>query len=189
MKVLFSTTNKHKINEANEIGKIYGIEFEQINFPYSEIRDEKFENVASEGVKYVYERVKNAVIVEDSGIVIDALNGFPGTFSAFVEKKIGNNGILKLMMGVENRNARYVSVVAFFDGKTLKTYIGTVEGKISDEERGSGGFGYDPIFIPDGFEETFGENPELKNKISHRKKSIEGFCKFYQFFISPNFKF
>lgn len=179
MKVLFSTTNKHKIKEANEIGKIYGIEFEQVNFPYPEIRDEKFENVASEGVMYVYERVKNAVIVEDSGIVIDVLNGFPGTFSAFVEKKIGNKGILKLMKGVENRKAKYISAVAFYDGKILKTFVGIVEGKISDEERGSGGFGYDPIFIPDGLGATFGENPTLKNEISHRKKSIEGFCKFY----------
>jgi len=182
MKVLFSTTNKHKIKEAQEIGKIYDIEFEQINCPYPEIRDEDFENVAKEGVKYVYEKIKKPVIVEDSGIVIDALNGFPGTFSAFVEKKIGNNGILNLMKDIEEgkRTARYISVVAFFDGKILKTFKGIVEGKISTEERGSGGFGYDPVFIPEGYKNTFGENPELKKEISHRRKSIEEFCKFYR---------
>lgn len=181
MKVLFSTTNKHKVREANEIGKIYGIEFEQINFPYPEIRDEKFENIATEGVRYVYEKIKKPVIVEDSGIIIDALNGFPGTFSAYVEKKIGNKGILNLMEDVEeqNRTARYISVVAFFDGKILKVFVGKVEGKISTKERGSGGFGYDPIFIPEGYKETFGENPELKKEISHRRRSVEGFCKFY----------
>ncbi|OQX21120.1 MAG: non-canonical purine NTP pyrophosphatase, RdgB/HAM1 family [Candidatus Altiarchaeales archaeon A3] len=179
IKVLFSTTNKHKIKEANETGKIYGIEFEQINFPYPEIRDEKFENIASDGVKYVYEKIKRPVIVDDSGIVIDALNGFPGTFSAYAEKKLGNSGILKLMKGAENRTARYISAVAFFDGKILKTFVGTVEGEISDEERGSGGFGYDPVFIPAGYKETFGENPGPKNEISHRRKSIEEFCKFY----------
>ncbi len=181
MIVLFSTTNKHKIKESNEIGKIYGIKFEQINCIYPEIRDEKFENIASEGVKYVYEKIKKPVIVEDSGIIIDALNSFPGTFSAYIEKKLGNKGILNLMRDVEERNrtARYISVVAFFDGKILKTFVGTVEGKISTGERGSGGFGYDPIFIPNGYKETFGENPEPKKEISHRRKSVETFCKFY----------
>ncbi len=181
MIVLFSTTNKHKIREANETGKIYGIEFEQININYPEIRDEKFENIASDGVKYVYEKIKKQVIVEDSGIIIDALNSFPGTFSAYVEKKLGNKGILNLMRDVEERNrtARYISAVAFFDGKILKTFVGTVEGKISTWERGSGGFGYDPLFIPNGYKETFGENPEPKKEISHRRKSVETFCKFY----------
>jgi len=181
MKVLFSTTNKHKIAEANETGKIYGIEFEQINFPYPETRDEKFENIACEGVRYVYEKVNKQVIVEDSGIIIDALNGFPGTFSAYAQKKLGNKGILNLMRDVEERNrtGKYISVVAFFDGKILKTFVGTVDGKISTRERGSSGFGYDPIFIPLGYAQTFGENPEPKKKISHRRKSVEAFCKFY----------
>ncbi len=181
MRILFSTTNKHKIREANETSKIYGIRFEQININYHEIRDEKFENIASEGVKYVYKKIKKPVIVEDSGIIIDALNGFPGTFSAYVEKKLGNKGILNLMRDVEERNrtARYISAVAFFDGKILKTFVGTVEGKISTWERGSGGFGYDPVFIPNGYKETFGENPEPKKEISHRRKSVETFCKFY----------
>jgi len=181
MRVLFSTTNKHKVEEAQEIGKIYYIEFEQINCPYPEIRDEKFENVAREGVKYVYEKINKPVIVEDSGIIIDALNGFPGTFSAYVEKKIGNKGILNLMQCVEERHrtARYISAVAFFDGSVLKTFVGTVEGKISTSERGKNGFGYDPIFIPDGYDKTFGENSGPKKEISHRRKSVEAFCKFY----------
>ena len=176
--ILFATSNKHKVFEANEIGKNFNINFKQIEVDYPEIRDESVEKVALEGAKFVFNKIKNPVIVEDSGIFIGALNNFPGSYSAFVHNKIGNTGILKLLAGEKNRSAKFISAVGFCseEGK-LKTFTGTVCGRISDEIRGAGGFGYDPIFIPKNSELTFAQNPELKNKISHRKVAIEKFCR------------
>jgi len=177
--ILFATSNPHKVSEANETGKKHNINFKQIELPYPEIRDESVEKVASEGAKFVFNKIKKPVIVEDSGIFIDALNNFPGSYSAFVEKKIGNPGILKLLTGEKNRGAKFISAVGFCDAKGIvKTFTGTVYGKISNEIKGTGGFGYDPIFIPENSELTFAENPELKNKISHRKIAVEKFCLF-----------
>lgn len=177
--ILFATSNPHKVSEANEIGRKFNINFKQIELPYPEIRDESVEKVAAEGAKFVFDKIKEPVIVEDSGIFIDSLNNFPGSYSAFVQEKIGNEGILKLLTGEENRSAKFISAVGFCDsGGITRTFTGEVCGRISNEIRGTGGFGYDPVFIPEGSELTFAENPELKNKISHRKVAVEKFCKF-----------
>lgn len=178
MEIFFSTSNKHKVSEANRIGLNFGVSFRQITIEYPEIRDESVERVAEEGVKFVYKIFGKPVIVEDSGLFIEALNGFPGSYSAYVYKKIGNIGIINLMSGEKKRNAKFISAVSYFDGKTLKTFTGEVEGRISYKVQGKQGFGYDPIFIPKGYNKTFAEDENLKNKISHRQKSIEKFCRF-----------
>lgn len=178
MEVFFSTSNKHKIEEANKIGAEFGVLFRQVFVPYPEVRDDLVEIVAEEGVKFVYGILNHAVIVEDSGLFIEALKGFPGAYSAYVQGKIGNKGILKLMNGEEKRNAKFISAVSYFDGKTLKTFRGEVEGEIAFEEKGKKGFGYDPVFIPLKHSKTFAEDEDLKNKISHRRKSIQEFCSF-----------
>lgn len=175
-KVLFATSNKFKVDEANFVGKKFSIEFVQINQPYPEIRDENVEKVAEEGAKFVFRKIKKSVIVEDTGLYIESLNGFPGSYSKFVFEKIGNEGILKLLKGEKNRNATFVSSVGYFDGKIKKIFTGKVQGKILKEIRGKEGFGYDPIFLPEGQEKTFAEDYEVKKKISHRKKAFEKFC-------------
>lgn len=124
------------------------------------------------------------VIADDSGLEVDALNGAPGIFSA---RYAGRNAtdqdnIDKLLGELRNamqRSARFRCViVAAQDGKQLGTFDGAVEGKILDLPRGENGFGYDPVFQPDGFEQTFAEmSAELKNKISHRAKAIAGLRK------------
>jgi len=176
--VFFSTSNKHKIEEANKIGAEYGVSFKQVLIPYPEVRSDSVDIVAEEGVKFVYGVLNHAVIVEDSGLFIEALKGFPGVYSAYVQDKIGNKGILKLLSGEKKRNAKFISAVSYFDGKILRTFRGEVEGEISLEERGEKGFGYDPIFIPFNYSKTFSEDEDLKNKISHRRKSIQAFCLF-----------
>ncbi len=176
--ILFATSNSHKIEEANEIGKEFNVNFEQIMVDYPEIRDESVEKVAADGVKFVFDKINKSVIVEDSGLFIDALNNFPGSYSAFVQRKIGNRGILKLLAGEKNRSAKFMSAIGFCDEKGIvKTFTGEVCGRISNEIRGSGGFGYDPVFIPENSELTFAENPGLKNKISHRRVAFEKLCK------------
>lgn len=175
--VNFATSNKFKVDEANSVGKKFGIKFVQLKINYPEIRDENVENVAKAGAKFVFEKIKKPVIVEDTGLYIKALNGFPGAYSKFVFQKIGNKGILKLLEGEKNRKAEFVSSVGYFDGKELRIFTGISKGKILEIEKGAAGFGYDPIFLPDGYEKTFAQDYELKKKISHRKIAFEKFCK------------
>ena len=173
-KLSFVTGNIHKVNELQEMVP-KDIEVEHIDYDYIEIQADELEDVASFGAKISSEHLKKAVIVEDSGIFIDSLNGFPGPYSSYVFKKIGNEGILKLMAGVDDRKATFKSIIGFYNPKIQKEPIlfsGSVVGKISEEIKGKNGFGYDPIFCLN--KKTFGEiSLKEKNKLSHRKKSFE----------------
>ncbi len=176
MEVLFATSNENKVKEANKIGAEYGIKFKQVNLVYEEVRAESVRKVAEEGAKYVFSQIKRPIIVEDSGLFIDALNGFPGPYSAFAYHKIGSEGILKLMAGEKNRGAKFISAIGYADKNGVKVFEGEVEGLIVDSLRGDKGFGYDPIFQPIGFETTFAQDVKVKNQISHRRKSTQALC-------------
>jgi len=177
MKVLFATSNPHKVKEANDVGRGYGIEFVQLSESYPEIRDEDVGKVALEGAKYAYGVVGKPVVVDDTGLYIDALNGFPGPYSAYVFKKIGCQGILKLMKDVDDRKAVFVSAVGYCDGKDVLVFKGECRGTIIKEMRGPEVFGYDPVFMPDGQDKTFAEDDAMKYCVSHRRKSFEAFCR------------
>jgi XTP/dITP diphosphohydrolase len=179
MNVVFVTTNKGKMGEAVAIGKPYGIEFTQDNYDGFEIQSNSLEEVSLHCAEDAFNQIGEPLIVEDSGVFIDALKGFPGPYSAYVLKTIGLEGVLKLMEGVSNRSAVMRSAVVYTDGKQMKTFTGEVKGVISDTRRGSGGFGYDPVFVPEGREKTFSEDTEYKLKVSHRAQSIRKFCEWY----------
>jgi len=117
--------------------------------------------------------------VEDSGFFVEELNGFPGTYSKYVQETIGNEGILKLLEGKENRNAYFKTVIGYCDENGVKLFKGIVRGKVSEEIRSKGfGFAYDSIFIPEGEDRTFAEmTAEEKSEISHRKRAFEEFKK------------
>ncbi len=180
MKILFATSNLHKVLEGNEIGKEFGIEFKQISVPYPEIRDEDVGKVAEDGARFVFSKIKKPVIVEDTGLFIDALNGFPGPYSAFVFRKIGNEGILRLMKNMKNRKAEFISAIGYCDLSGVKVFKGVLKGRIAEKPKGNEGFGYDPIFTPENSKKTLAEDFSLKNRISHRKKAFEKFCGWYK---------
>ncbi|RLI95430.1 MAG: non-canonical purine NTP pyrophosphatase, RdgB/HAM1 family [Candidatus Altiarchaeales archaeon] len=177
MEIPFATSNIKKVIEGNNVGRLYGINFKRIKVNYPEIRDSDVGRVAIEGAKYVFKRIGRNVIVEDTGLFIDALNGFPGSYSAFVFNKIGNRGILKLMKGIRNRNAEFISAIGYCDKDCVRVFKGRIKGTITYKERGDYGFGYDPIFKPVGSELTFAEDPEMKNRVSHRRNAFENFCR------------
>ncbi len=176
----FATTNPHKVKEGNSVGKKYGVSFRQVAEGYPEVRDEDVAVVAEEGARYVFDKIKETVIVEDTGLFIEILNGFPGSYSAFVFNKIGNEGILSLLKENERRKARFVSAIGYCDSSGVKIFRGEVEGFIVDGMRGEGGFGYDPIFQPHGYDKTFAQDYSLKNKISHRKRAFQLFCEWFR---------
>lgn len=177
MEILFATSNPHKVKEAKGVGKDFGVEFPQLKESYPEVRDEDVSKVAEEGARFVFERIQKPVIVEDTGLYIESLNGFPGSYSAFVYRKISNKGILKLLMEDINRNARFISAIGYCDPNGVLVFQGSVKGSIADEVKGGAGFGYDPIFVPEGQQKTFAEDPVMKSEVSHRKKAFEKFCK------------
>jgi len=164
----FVTGNKGKFAEAQGIFK----DLVQKNIGYTEIQADTLEEVAAYGMKEVMERLKGPVMLEDAGLFIDSLKGFPGVYSAYVQKTIGNSGILRLMTGVQDRRAYFRSVVAYAEpGMEPRLFKGEVHGRIGFEARGSKGFGYDPIFYVG--ENSLGEMElEEKNRISHRAESI-----------------
>ena len=143
------------------------------------------EEVARFGVEYVQKKFNYPFILEDAGLFIDVLNGFPGVYSAYVFYRIGCSGILKLLEGVEDnkRKATFYSVYAYSElGKKPLFFIGKSLGTISKKALGIHGFGYDPIFIPNGENKTFAQmETEEKNRFSHRGKSLE---KLKDFFIN-----
>jgi XTP/dITP diphosphohydrolase len=186
IELVVATRNRHK---TREIQHILGPEFKVrdlgVHPDVSEIRESgtSFEENARLKALTASRQLPALVIADDSGLEVDALGGAPGIYSA---RYAGANAtdkdkIDKLLRELarvratdEGRRARFFCVVALArNGDLLGIFEGTVEGRITDTARGDSGFGYDPIFVPDGFEQTFGELPrEVKNTISHRAKAI-----------------
>ncbi|WP_304093362.1 XTP/dITP diphosphatase [Methanobrevibacter ruminantium] len=178
--ITFITGNEHKVIEAENIFKLFGVELEHIDLGYMEPQG-TLEDVARFGAKYACQELNRSVIVEDAGLFISALNGFPGTYSKFVQNSLGNQNILKLMDGVDDRYAEFRSVIGYCTPNSEpKVFLGRVEGQIAFEERGNLGFAYDPLFIIEEEGKTFGElTTEEKNQYSHRRNSLEKFINWY----------
>ena len=185
MKTLyFITGNKGKLTEAKKKFSEIDIKILQKDIGYPEIQADSLEEVALFGAEDIQKRFDKPFFLEDAGLFIDGLNGFPGVYSAYIFHKIGCLGILKLMEELEenNRNALFKSVIAFKEPKSKpKLFIGEVYGSISKKPLGNYGFGYDPIFIPDGEVKTFAQmETEEKNQFSHRGKSLNKLLDFFK---------
>ena len=176
MRLAFVTSNPGKVEEARKYLEPLGIEVYQLRFEYPEIQADTLEEVAEYGVMWLAERIKEPFFLDDSGLFIEALRGFPGVYSAYVYKTLGIGGILKLLAGESNRRAYFKSVIAYWNGE-LHVFTGRVDGEITTEPKGSGGFGFDPIFKPRGFDKTFAEmTTNEKNRISHRGRALKAFA-------------
>ncbi len=171
-KIWMGTSSDHKFEEAKEVMDEYGIELERLSIERVEIQADDPEIIAEYSLQVL--DIDIPLLIEDAGLYIDKYYGFPGPYSSYALRTINNEGILKLMESDEDRGAKYLSAVAFRDGETSITFRGEVTGEISKEERGTGGFGYDPIFIPaEGDGRTFGEmSAAEKAKISHRARAF-----------------
>lgn len=183
-KIYFVTTNAGKFREARALFHDY-FDLEQINMTYPELQEDDLSKIAAYGAKYCAVELNKPLIVEDSGLFVDALKGFPGPYSSFVQHTLGNKGILKLMGGENNRRAEFRSVVAYCaPGEEPTTFTGIWWGELLAEEVGTGGFGYDPIFSYRRF--PVGEmTVEQKNEVSHRRRALLQFREWYEGKIGP----
>ena len=184
-KLVFATNNLNKLNEVSNMlpEKVELLTLEQIGCleDIPETHDTLEEN-ALQKARYVYEKYGLNCFADDTGLEVDALEGRPGVHSAHYagDQRDSNANMDKLLNELEhsdNRKARFRTVIALIlDGEEL-LFNGIAEGEIIREKLGRDGFGYDPIFLPEGYQQTFGQMPlELKNQISHRYKAIRMFA-------------
>ncbi len=184
MQIVAATGNAHKVIEMASILAPYGIEVLSAatrgGMPEVDEDGETFEENAIKKATTCARLWNCPVIADDSGLEVMALGGAPGVHSARYAGEGGNDGrnlrkLLANLEGVMDRRARFVTVVALaLPNGMVRTAEGTVNGTIIHEARGTGGFGYDPVFVPDGYDKTFAELPaETKNALSHRANALK----------------
>lgn len=167
----FVTTNEGKVREAREyLADLTTVT--QFDYDYLEIQSDSLADIAAYGAEEAFKAAggDEPVIVDDAGLFIDALDGFPGPYSAYVQDTLGVQRVWELAQTLDDRSAAFHGCVAYTDGETTETFEGSVQGELV-APRGSGGFGYDPIFEHGG--ETFAEmSTEKKNALSHRGRAL-----------------
>lgn len=171
----FATSNEHKFREAQTFLQTLKIDIKHINTQYTEIQHQNLAEIAKFGAIEVSKKYKDNIFVEDAGLFVTHLKGFPGPFSSYVYSTIRPAGLLKLLDGVKDRSAYFQSVFALArDGVLKAVFDGKIMGSISKTLRGRLGFAFDVCFIPESFKKTFAEiSLQEKNKISHRRRSLE----------------
>ena len=150
-----------------------GYSIEWVKMSYEEIQADETSEISLDSATKLADKISGTFFLEDTGLYIDSLQGFPGPYSSFIARKLGNNGILKLLEG-KDREARFVTVITLVQDRQFHQFEGVLEGTISSEQRGTGGFGFDPIFVPLGEYKTLAEmSTEEKNRLSHRSRALE----------------
>lgn len=186
-KLVVATNNAHKLEEISQIlgGEIELLSLKDIQCT-AEIPEtaDTLEGNAQQKAEYIYKHFGFDCFADDTGLEVDALNGAPGVFSARYAGNDNNSEanmqkLLQNLQGTDNRKAQFRTVICLImEGKT-HLFEGICKGKIIEEKRGNTGFGYDPIFVPEGYNETFAElGNDIKNKISHRAKAVDLLCHF-----------
>lgn len=173
--VYFLTSNRSKYREAAAVASSAGLRLQMLPAKKIEIQSGSLQTIASYAAQEAANRLGVPVVAEDAGLFVEELQGFPGPYSSYVYERLGTKGILTLMRDISRRGAKFHSVAAFCRPHgNPKCFAGSVAGTIASDPQGTGGFGFDPIFIPRrGDGRTFAQmRVEEKNKISHRAASF-----------------
>ncbi len=189
-KIVFATNNKHKLDEIQKItaNKIEILSLSDINcFEEIEETGTTLQENALIKARYIKNKYGYDCFADDTGLEVDSLNGQPGVYSSRYAGPHCNphdnmNKLIAVLQGVDNRTAQFRTVIAAIIDGSEHLFEGVVEGKITQEKRGTNGFGYDPIFMPNGYNITFGEmSNQNKNTISHRAVAMSKFTAFLGF--------
>ena len=187
--IYFVSHNIYKYSEIKSIvdNRITDLHLKFCKRNITEIQDQKIEKIAIEKARFAYNIVKKPIIIEDDGLFIKSLNGFPGQYSSYVLKSIGNRGIIRLLKGYRDRSAFFKSVFVYSNGIIVKVFYGKINGRISLTIKDDG-WGYDPIFIPlnnnnndNKSDTTFAKLNKMnkKNELSHRRIALDKFVKWF----------
>lgn len=168
------TSNKAKFQEVSQLLEGRGVQLEWQEAEYPEVQADRLEDVVREALAWLAPRYGDGLAVDDSGLFIRSLAGFPGVYSSYAFRTLGNDGILTLLDGVRDREATFETCIGLLEDGESFVFHGASHGTIANRKRGSGGFGFDPIFLPDGSTRTFAEmTSSEKNAISHRGRAAE----------------
>ncbi len=183
MKIVFATNNKHKLEEIKDI---LGKDFEIVSLVEIGCHEDipetglTLEENARQKSTYIVEHYNHDCFADDTGLEVDALNGEPGVHSARYAEGTDHDSeanmrkLLSKMSNVKDRTARFRTVISLIINAVEHQFEGRVEGRIATEKHGKEGFGYDPIFIPEGYDKSFAElGEEVKNQISHRARAVK----------------
>jgi len=183
MTIYFATGNPHKVREVDD-ALPQDIQLQQVQVDIDEIEAHAVEDVARRKVLDSYHDadVNDTIIVDDTGLYITGLNGFPGAHASYVLERCGNAGILQLMEDIDDRSAYFKTAIAIYqpDRDELSLLTGRCDGRIAREQRGEGGFGYDSIFLPGDHDTTFAEDEDHKMQVSHRTNAIDSFVEWVE---------
>jgi len=176
--LFFASSNEHKFQEAERILANLGMQINLFKTTLEEIQSNNLNDIAEKKAINAYDLIQKPVIIEDDGLFINTLNGFPGPYSSYVYDTIGNKGIMNLLENSQVRDAKFVSIIAYCDSDCdVKLFESSIPGKISSIIE-KGGWGYDPIFIPDGESKTYA-NVSDKDKFSHRSAALTKFSNWF----------
>jgi XTP/dITP diphosphohydrolase len=177
-RVYFATSNRHKLEEASLVLKKLGIIVEPLEGKGTEIQADDLSQIARNAALSASVRFKKPLIVEDAGLFISSLGGFPGPYSAYVFRKIGIEGVLRLLKNNTNRPANFKSSVAYCEpGGSARVFEASLGGRVVQSACGENGFGFDPIFAPLHSKVTLADmSLEEKCRVSHRAKSLRKFA-------------
>ncbi|MBR5475927.1 MAG: non-canonical purine NTP diphosphatase [Bacteroidaceae bacterium] len=182
MKLVFATNNKHKLQEVRDIlsDRVEVLSLADINC-HDDIPEtaDTLQGNAIMKAQYIYQKYGVDCFADDTGLEVEALNGAPGVYSARYagdghDSEANMNKLLQNLTGENNRRAQFRTVIALIIKGEENTFDGIVKGEITEEKRGDSGFGYDPIFVPEGFSKSFAQmTNDEKNSISHRFRATE----------------
>ncbi|OHV34844.1 MULTISPECIES: non-canonical purine NTP pyrophosphatase [Pseudofrankia] len=169
--VLLITGNEGK---AAEYATLLGIDVQAVKQDLIEIQSLDVTAVVERKVADAYAKVHGPVLVDDTGLTVNAWNGLPGALVAWFLGSVGTQGILDMAAGLADRAATVTAALGYADANGIRVVTGTLQGTLATERRGTGGFGYDEIFIPAGGDLTFAEmSSEQKNLVSHRRLAVD----------------
>ena len=176
--VFFASSNEHKFEEAQRILSTLGVNIKLFKTTLEEIQSNSLNEIAKRKAIDAFTKIQKPILIEDDGLFINSLNGFPGPYSSYAYDTIGNTGIIQLLENTELRDAKFVAIIAYCNGiDEVKLFESSIPGKISKEIE-KGGWGYDPIFIPDGQSKTYA-NVSNKDELSHRSASLKKFSDWF----------
>jgi XTP/dITP diphosphohydrolase len=180
--VWFATSNKNKFDEAKIILEQFDLSLRRLSSKGSEVQADDVMVVAEHAAKNAYAKWRRPLFVEDTGLFVASLKGFPGPYASFVARTLGPQSVLRLLGRSAKREAVFVTAVAFTeDGVRVKMFSGTLDGVVPKEPRGTGGFGFDSVFVPRGEVRTLAEmTPEEKSTLSHRSMALKSFGKWFE---------
>ena len=184
-KLVFATNNLHKLTEIKAIlgEQIDILSLNDINC-HVDIPEtaNTLEGNAKMKAEYIYNHYHLDCFADDTGLEVKALNGAPGIYSARYageghDSQANMKKLLENLKGITNREAQFRTAICLIEGGEEHLFEGLVKGKIIEEKRGEAGFGYDPVFVPDGYDQTFAElGEDIKNQLSHRARAVEKLC-------------